>query len=241
MLKPRIKCLAHIKEHPMKRKLLLIVMAVFLALPSASFAEGTGLYLAPKFLMSLQNTGTISRSWSLAGSGVDEYDQFTLGGAFAVGFDLWQQQMIPLRLEVEVALRGNSEHNWSELGFYTSEVKALWNNTTLFANVFWDFHNDTPFTPYIGGGLGLALNYTGYEATLRNGETISADDRFTNFAWNVGAGFSYDVNEFLAFDASYRFVGLGYNEVSKTVNGVTATISNEPYNNEFMVGLRFNF
>lgn len=225
----------------MKRILPIIALAIILALPSAACAEGTGMYLAPKFLMSLQNTGTVSRSSSLAGSGVDEYDQFTLGGALAIGMDFWPQQMVPLRLEIEYGLRGNSEKNWTEDGRYTSEVKGLWNNSTLFANVFWDFRNDSQFTPYIGGGIGLAFNYTGYDVTLHNGETFSADDRFTNFAWNVGAGFSYDLNEMVAFDASYRFVGLGYNEITKTIYGRDIKIANEPYNNEFMLGLRFNF
>lgn len=225
----------------MKKGFAVIILAMIMTLPCMARAEGSGMYLAPKFLMSIQNTGVMSRSWTLAGSGVDEYSQFTLGGGLAAGIDLWQQQMIPLRLEIEVALRGNSEHSWTDNGLYTKEIKGTWNNTTLFANAFWDFRNDSPFTPYIGGGIGLAFNYTGYEATLKNGDKYSMDDRFTNFAWNVGAGFSYDINEFLAFDASYRFVGLGYNEVSTTINGVKTEIGNDPYNNEFLVGLRLNF
>lgn len=225
----------------MKRLLAILILAAMLAMPQMAAAEGTGMYLAPKFLMSIQNTGVVSRSWTLAGSGVDEYSQFTLGGALAIGLDLWEQQMIPLRLEVEFALRGDSEQDWTDNGRFTSQVKGLWNNSTLFANAFWDFHNDSPFTPYLGAGIGMAFNYTGYEVTLKNGETYSADDRFTNLAWNVGAGFSYDLNDFIALDASYRFVGLGYNEVSKTVDGITAKIENEPYNNEFMVGVRLSF
>lgn len=225
----------------MKRFLAIIFLGVFVTLPFSARAEGSGMYLAPKFLMSIQNTGTVSRSWSLAGSGVDEYSQFTLGGALAVGLDLWQQQMIPLRLEIEFALRGNSEHSWNENGLFTSNVKGTWNNSTLFANAFWDFHNDSPFTPYIGAGIGMAFNYTGYEVTFHNGEKVSFDDRFTDLAWNVGAGFSYDITEFLALDASYRFVGLGYNELSHTTDGATFKIENEPYNNEFMLGVRLNF
>ena len=42
-------------------------------------------------------------------------------------------------------------------------------------------------------------------------------------------------------DASYRFVGLGYNKVSATVGGRKYEIGNDPYNNEFMLGLRFAF
>lgn len=225
----------------MKRALGLLFTFAFLVLPGFAFAEGTGMYFEPKFLMSIQDTGTVSRSSTLAGTGVDDYDQFTLGGALAAGYDLWPQQMIPLRFEIELALRGNSEKKWDDNGIRAHEVKGVWNNTTLFANLFWDFHNDTNFTPFIGGGLGLAFNYTGYEITANNGDRYSIDDRQTNFAWNAGAGISYAFNDVVTVDASYRFVGLGYNEISSTYNGVKYEIGNEPYNNEFMVGLRFSF
>ena len=54
-------------------------------------------------------------------------------------------------------------------------------------------------------------------------------------------GASYSFNENLAIDASYRFVGLGYNEVSAYHNGQKYEVGNDPYNNEFMLGLRFAF
>lgn len=225
----------------MRRFFIMLVMAFLIGSSSLASAEGSGFYFAPKFLMSIQDTGVMSKSGSFAGSGVDDYSQFTLGGALAAGIDLWPQQMIPLRLEVEFALRGNSEKSWTDTGAYLSNVKGVWNNSTLFANVYWDFHNDTDFTPYVGGGLGLAFNYTGYDFTTRNGEHFSIDDRFTDFAWNAGVGVSYAFNEVLSVDASYRFVGLGYNELSGTVQGVKYEIGNEPYNNEFMLGLRFSF
>ncbi len=223
----------------MKRFIATLALVLTLALPGLAAAEGTGMYLAPKFLMSIQDTGTIERTSALAGSGVDDYSQFTLGGALALGYDFWPQQMLPLRVEIEFALRGNSEKSWSD-GGRVSNVKGTWNNSTLFANLFWDFHNDTAFTPYIGAGLGLAFNYTGYDFTVGN-DKFSADDRFTNFAWNVGVGASYSFNENIALDASYRFVGLGYNEVSAYHNGRKYEIGSDPYNNEFMLGLRFAF
>lgn len=223
----------------MKRFIATLALVLTLALPGLAAAEGTGMYLAPKFLMSIQDTGTIERTSALAGSGVDDYSQFTLGGALALGYDFWPQQMLPLRVEIEFALRGNSEKSWSD-GGRVSNVKGTWNNSTLFANLFWDFHNDTAFTPYIGAGLGLAFNYTGYDFTVDGGK-FSADDRFTNFAWNVGVGASYSFNENIALDASYRFVGLGYNEVSAYHNSWKYEIGSDPYNNEFMLGLRFAF
>ncbi len=74
-------------------------LAMVMASVSAS-AEGTGMYLAPKFLMmmSIQNTGTVFRSSSLAGDWRwTNITSLRLRGAFALGLDLWQQQMIPLR------------------------------------------------------------------------------------------------------------------------------------------------
>lgn len=225
----------------MKKIFMAVAMVACLAISGAAFAEGSGFYLTPRVLLSLQDTGIMSRSSALAGSGVDEYDQFTLGGAVALGIDLWPQQMLPVRLEVEGAMRGNSKRKWYDNGRNVKEVKGLWNNTTLFANVYWDLHNESQFTPFISAGAGLAFNYTGYDFKTLSGENVSADDRFVNFAWNVGAGLSYMVNEALSVDAAYRFVDLGYNEVSATRNGQKFEVGNQPYNNEFSVGLRFSF
>ena len=177
----------------------------------------------------------------MAGSGVGSYNQFTLGGALALGYDFWPEQMLPLRTEIEFALRANSRKNWSDRGVNLSEVKGTWNNSTLFANLFWDFHNDTAVTPYVGAGIGLAFTYAGYDFKDNNGNRFSADDRFTNFAWNAGAGLAYNINENFTLDASYRFVGLGYNQVSATSNSQKYEIGNRPYNNEFMFGLRYGF
>ena len=90
--------------------------------------------------------------------------------------------------------------------------------------------------PYIGAGAGLAFNYVEY-TVHSDGFGGSASENFTNFAWNVGAGVAYNFNENFAVDLGYRFMMMGYNEVSS--NGLK--ISNQPYNNEFMLGLRFTF
>jgi outer membrane autotransporter protein len=226
----------------MKRGIAILAFILTLVLPGSALAEGTGMYLAPKFLMSFQDTGRVERSAALAGSSVNEYSQFTLGGALALGYDFWPQQMLPIRAEIEFALRGNSEKNWSgDSNAQLSEVKGTWNNSTLFANLFWDFHNDTPFTPYVGAGLGAAFKYIGYEFTTNTGDKFSAHDRFTDFAWNVGAGVAYNLNEQFTVDAAYRFVNMGYDEVKARSSNVPYKVGNSPYNNEFMLGLRFAF
>lgn len=219
----------------MKRILVSLFLLAVLAMPGMAKAEG--MYLAPKFLMTIQETGTVERSGALAGSGADAYSQFTLGGALAAGYDFWPMYMVPLRVELEFAMRGNSETSWDgNLG----SIEGTWNHSTLFANLYFDIHNDTAFTPWIGAGLGMSFAYAGYDVK-RGGDSFSMDERSTNFAWNVGAGVAYNVNENFAIDAGYRYVDLGYNEVSTTVGGRNYEVGTRPYNHEFMLGLRFGF
>ena len=217
----------------MKRLILALAMVFALALPSVSSAA-SGMYLAPKFLMTVQNTGIVDSSSSMGGLGLDPYSQFTLGGALAAGYDFWPQQMLPLRVEIEFAMRGNSETEWSGM-FGTAEM--TFNSTTLLANVYYDFHNSTAFTPYIGAGLGLAFNYLGVDTEYYNGYGDSMDDRQTNFAWQVGVGVAYAINENIAVDAAYRYLDLGYTQLDSHYGDMGI----RPYNHEFMLGLRFGF
>ena len=215
----------------MKRTILALALLMALVLPGMAKAEGTGMYLAPKFLMTIQETGTIERSGM---GGVDEYSQFTLGGALAAGYDFWPQYLVPLRVELEYALRGNSEKSW---GSNWGSVDCTWNSSTLFANLYYDFRNSTAFTPYVGAGLGMAFNYANYTFSSP-GYHGNFDEHSTNFAWNVGAGVAYDITDSLAVDLGYRYVNLGYYEVDLPDG---AKLKNQPCNHEFMLGLRYTF
>lgn len=222
----------------MRKLVVVMAILVIMAMPGMAKAEGTGVYLAPKFLMTFQNTGNMSKSASLKGADVNNYSQFTLGGALAAGYDLWPQHMLPIRIELELALRGNSKESWSG---GNKEVKGTWNSTTLLANVYWDFHNDSAFTPYVNAGLGMAFNYAGYDVTDGVNNHFSMDEQRTNFAWDVGAGLAYSINESISVDAGYRFLDLGTTEASATSSSRRYKIEAKPYNHEIMLGVRFTF
>ena len=144
---------------------------------------------------------------------------------------------MPLRVELEYALRGNSEKSW---GSNWGSVDCTWNSSTLFANLYYDFRNDSAFVPYIGAGIGMSFNYLGFDLH-RGGDDVSRSDSTTNFAWNVGAGVAYNVNDALYIDAAYRYVDLGYTEASGSLRGDQIKVGSRPYNHEFMLGLRFAF
>ena len=158
----------------MKRFFVALALVCAIAFPNIASA-GTGMYLAPKFMMAFQNTGTVERS-GMGGFGTDKYSQFTLGGA------------------------------------------------------------------YVGAGLGFAFNYFGVDAHDNMGNNLgSQDERRTNFAWNVGGGVAFAVNDQVSIDAQYRYVDLGYTEVSSNYGGESQSIGIRPYNHEIMLGLRWGF
>ena len=85
----------------MKRCFAALALICALALSGVAKAEGTGLYLAPKFLMSIQNNYP---TVEIGPNDVSEgYSQFTLGGALALGYDFNSQFGVPVRAEVEYA------------------------------------------------------------------------------------------------------------------------------------------
>ena len=217
----------------MKRCFAVLALMCALALSGVAKAEGTGMYLAPKFLMSIQNNYPTVEVGPNGAS--EDYSQFTLGGALALGYDFNSQFGVPVGAEVEYALRGNSEKSWNYNNML--DLKGAWNASTLFLNLYYDFRNSTAFTPYVGAGLGMAVNYANYTFSAP-GFKANFDDHRTTFAWNVGAGVAYDITDNFAVDLGYRYVNLGYYEVDLPEGG---KIKNQPCNHEFMLGLRYTF
>ncbi|MDR1659766.1 MAG: outer membrane beta-barrel protein [Desulfovibrio sp.] len=230
-----------------RRIFLVCTLVVVLAVPAA--AEVKGIYGGLKFIDSIFSTGHLSRSGEAARA-ADNYSQNTIGGGIFAGYDFYPQSQIPVRAEVEYAIRTNANTSWDVeiAGVNVGELRGQWNLQTLFLNVFWDFLNSTAFTPYIGAGIGMGFINNRY--SLESNSTWNAalpaiDDSFSDtrtvFAWNAGLGCAYAFNENISLDLAYRFVGLSHSETEKTVLGQKQKIGMAPYANEFSLGLRFTF
>jgi len=222
----------------MKRSWGLFVMRMALAWPGLAlgqdYAGGTsGVYLAPRVLDSLTNTGEIS-----SGSRASRTSN-TFGGALAVGYYLSKlNASLPLRAELEYAFRSDARASWD--GSYstgTQKFEALFNVQTLQANVYWDIDTGMAVKPFVGAGLGASFIYAGYKAKTLEGDSHSYNDTTTGLAWNVGAGLGYEFNETVTADLAYRFAGFGHAEAKTdgrtTKNYMTA--------HEFLLGLRLHF
>ena len=200
----------------MKKLILSLVVAFLLCFSVAANVQAEdvkadsskiGLYIEPKLGVTAF-TGEYLQRQGHSGSGWDS--AVGIGGGLAVGYDFWEKLTIPFRLEAEYMIRSTAH---MEAGSKSFRSKAP---QTMFANLYFDFHNETDFTPYVGGGVGAA--FVGPE---------------NNFAWNIGGGVSYDISENWKASLGYRFVSFG-----KTENNHCKGLL---YGHEALLGIRYTF
>lgn len=96
----------------------LFLFVAFVCSSSLAFGGQTGVYIAPKLVYSyhkiddsklkLDSNGDVSDFGSL-----DSKSDSSFGGSFAVGYDLQQNMNIPVRAEIEYALRSESKGKYS--------------------------------------------------------------------------------------------------------------------------------
>jgi opacity protein-like surface antigen len=129
-------------------------------------------------------------------------------------------------------------------GLLSVDDRTKWMSTILLINGYYDFRTGTPFTPYLGGGLGFAVN----QLTRNSNSIFSPDQSFNTsasgrttkvvFAAAAMAGLTYDFNSFVALDVNYRYLFIGGSDVGPT--GANSTVSIGDLNeSQIRAGLRF--
>lgn len=176
---------------------------------STSHSAETGIYVAPKFMFDIPQANYLEKNHS--GSGGSYRDTTGVGGAFAVGYDFSTLFEVPVRTELEYAIRTDAKFK------FDGRNRVAEHPQSFFANVYYDFDNSTDFTPYVGGGIGMAV----------------IGDSNTNFAWNVGGGIAYDLAADWKLDLGYRYVDLGKFENKHTKGTYSA--------HEVLLGVRYTF
>ena len=121
------------------------------------------------------------------------------------------------RLEGEVSYREND----LSLTGTSGESKT----GTAFVNAWYDWANTSKFTPYVGGGIGIAHNEL-------KGTAFGTyfDDKDYAFAYQAGAGVAYNLCPHFDLTADYRFV-----DTSKFENGEDLKA------HEVLAGVRYSF
>lgn len=160
-----------------------------------------------------------------------------------------------VRAELEAAFRSASEDDYEIFNgkianFIPTEIETSTSvrHNSYMANVYYDFSiSDSKWTPYVGAGVGFGTYRQKatvdidvedeFLALIQNmpqmkditlGEQTVANDKLTEFEWQVGLGAAYNFNENWAFDIGYRFN-------SSTVSGEFV------YAHELKLGARYTF
>ena len=128
----------------------------------------------------------------------------------------------------------------------TATNKTKFMSTILMLNGYYDFRTGTPWTPYLGAGLGFAVNQlTQNYSESFEGVAASYGQRSTDvqFAAAAMVGVSYDFSSLLAIDVNYRFLHVGGSGVTLNVPGLppeTSTVEIGSLNeHQIRAGFRF--
>jgi len=129
-----------------------------------------------------------------------------IGGTGGFDFGLW-------RLEGELSYKHGEITSVTDRisGIRYRDIDGSVGAMAMMGNLFLDLHNQSPITPYLGGGAGFAamhLSETSGTSTFSGNriELYQSDDD-TVFAYQVGAGLEIALSSMLSLDLSYRYFG----------------------------------
>ena len=160
-----------------------------------------------------------------------------LGGGYRLGNGL--------RLEGELRYRAFDAGGASGGGLGApSYADGSVTSTTFMTNLAYDFVlKSTKLRPYLKGGIGAAWNEAeadvlGPGRSARWAGYSSGTD--TQFAWSLGAGLAYPIDERLSLTAEYQYVDLGSAKTGGDINGHRMDYD-DLGSNEITLGLRYAF
>ncbi|HLA02591.1 MAG TPA: porin family protein [Aestuariivirga sp.] len=182
-----------------------ILLASFAVLPFAVAAHAADVDPAPPIAaeeseaMGLYLRGDLGWSF-LEWSGGSDDSAVSFGGG--VGYQFNDN----MRADVTV--------DWA--GDYDVAPGADMSTTTVLGNLYFDWANDSAFTPYVGAGLGYGWV----------DDTPTGDD--SGIAYGLTAGVAMDLTDNIALDLGYRF-------------RETIISGSDPMEHQIAAGVRFSF
>lgn len=183
-------------------------------------AAGNNYYLSANFgIAMLSDFDATDSNPATANASIETNRGFDVGGA--LGYDFGYT-----RLEGEVSYQYNSADQAMTPSGAVDLSEAV-DSLAFLVNGYWDFTNDTPWTSFVGFGIGaLLINVDDDTAYL-------GDDYDTVFAYQVSAGIGYVINEDITVECKYRYLNTSEPEFGN--------IEGEYESRTFTAGVRYNF
>jgi len=195
-------------------------------------AQATGLYVGAGAGVNLRQDD----DWRVKNTDIDGKSEYSIGpaGNIYLGYDFGS-----FRADAEVSLRNNTLDKAKIDGVGTFSKDGHVRTIGIMANGYYDFDFGSPFVPYIGAGVGVALIQSKFRDKDGNGG-IGTDfsDFNTQFAYQGIAGVSYNFSPNLAANLEYRY--FGNTEPTFSDNGVKLKYDSSN-NHTILVGVRYTF
>lgn len=228
----------------MKRNLFVSIIIAMFLFPVICSAEPPhpGPYVAGFVGVSIPQDSDVSGFDFFANTPFSDRIEFdpgvNVGGA--VGYDFGY-----VRLEGELAYKYSEMKSINEKLPAPTSFLDVDGNLGVFSgmvNLFVDLHNNSPITPYFGGGVGFAaltLSDTyGFNALTGAGPVIYAGDNDTVFAYQAAAGIGIALNRITTLDLGYRYFGTATARFGTDLP-ITTDLKFESHN--AIVGVRVKF
>jgi len=208
---------------------------------------------------STRNDPTVTGGERFFNSGTARNSRFTNFSALA-GFGVGYAWTENFRTDATVEWRTAS--NWQSVierpflagigGASTNVIRGRTGSTVALLNAYYDIGTFWGLTPFVGAGIGAAMNFTdGFTdqnvgiAALSGvgGRGALLGNNSIGFAWALHAGVGYRVNEHLTLEASYRYLNMS-NGMNSGITGC-ATPCPEPIyranlgSHDFRLGARW--
>lgn len=206
------------------KKNVLLATGIALSLAAVSTANAEGLYVGGNLGVGVTTDSTITDA-TIPGVTIDFKSDSGVGLGFVLGYDYGD-----FRTEAEIAYQKN---NYKEMtAAITLPLSGDVSSLAFLINGYYDFHNNSPITPFVGGGIGYAKVTV---SDLASGATVlTAGDNDSALAYHVGVGASYGISETVAIDLKYRYFA-----TQDLTFSVTTNASYSSHN--FYAGTRISF
>lgn len=164
---------------------------------------------------------------------------YILGGT--IGMRVWD----PLRAEVEVSYarwKADSYSGQNDDGGdkFSGDASGHVSATYLLGNLWYDIDTGTSFTPYVGGGAGVA--WVDASTQFDDSDDYGYNDGEVGFAFQAGAGVTFDLTENIALDVGYRFKGiLGVDFDARDSSDTEPYEHGDLYSHNVQAGVIFKF
>lgn len=213
----------------MKRSFVVILMVLLLAnsvqaRESGPYFSGFGGVTKPNQMDLEDNFGTTLE--------LDLNTGFNAGAAIGYQFDKF-------RVALEYAHRKNNLDEISDFSG-TFGVDGNVRSNSYMGAAYFDFVNKSPFTPYVGTGIGIA-NVSMNDLRAEGTSVVVIDDSDTALAYKVEGGVLFDITKNVALLAAYEYFATRDLDMTTKASFGGDDFETNYKNHNFKVGLKYRF